>query len=71
MSFLRRLEYMYASAGRLLDFSGSYTRIYLKNRLEIPGYLRDREAFLADRNALQRDVNQAKKRLEQVYGRSY
>lgn len=71
MSFFRRLGYMYASAGRLLDFSGSYNRVCLKNRLEIPGYLRDREAFLADRDALQRDVNQAKERLEHVYGRSY
>ena len=49
MELLKRLNYLYASAGRLLDFSGSYNRDLLMQRLSVPGYLRDREAFLADR----------------------
>ena len=72
MELLKRLNHIYASAGRLLDFSGSYNRDYLMQRLSVPGYLRDREAFLADRNALQEDVDRATRRLEDmVYGRLY
>lgn len=68
MKFLRRLGHIYAAAGRLLDFSGSYNHIYLQYRLELPGYLRDRQMFAADRNALQRDMNRAIKRLRKIYG---
>lgn len=70
MKFLRRLGRLYASAGRLLDFSGSYNYVYLQRRLELPGYLRDRQMFSADRKALQRDINRATQRLEKVYGRN-
>lgn len=72
MELLKRLNYLYASAGRLLDFSGSYNRDLLMQRLSVPGYLRDREAFLADRDALQGDIDRATRRLEDVvYGRLY
>lgn len=70
MKFLKSLLYIYGSAGRLLDFTSCYNRISLERRLEIPGYLRDKNAFLADRNALQKDVNLAKKRIESSYGES-
>ena len=66
MELLKRLNYIYASAGRLLDFTGSYNYDYLMQRLSIPGYLRDRAAFKADRNALQNDVDQATRRLEDI-----
>ena len=69
MKLLKRLGYMYASAGRLLDFSGSYNRLRLERRLEVPGPLRDRLMFAADRNALQRDVSRAAQRLRQAYAR--
>lgn len=69
MKWLKRLEYMYASAGRLLDFSGSYSRIRLERRLAVPGPLRDRQMLAADRNALQRDINSAAKRLRRAYAR--
>ena len=69
MKWLKRLEYMYASAGRLLDFGGSYIRIRLERRLAVPGPLRDRQMLVADRNALQRDINRAAKRLSKAYAR--
>lgn len=69
MELLKRLNLMFASAGRLLDFGGSYNYDYLMQRLSVPGYLRDREAFLADRDALQGDIDRTTRRLEDtVYG---
>lgn len=69
MKWFKRLGYMYASAGRLLDFSASYNRLYLQRRLEVPGPLRDRLMFAADRKALQGDINRAAQRLRKAYAR--
>ncbi len=71
MELFKRLNHMFASAGRLLDFGGSYNYDYLMQRLSVPGYLRDREAFLADRDALQGDVDRATRRLEDAVYRQY
>ena len=57
MELLKRLNLMFASAGRLLDFGGSYNYDYLMQRLSVPGYLRDRDA-------LQGDIDRATRRLE-------
>lgn len=64
MNLPERLRLVYAAAGRLLDFTGSYNHDLL-DRLNVPGYLRDRAAFEADRNALQQDVDRAFARLEE------
>ena len=67
MSIPRRLRRMYYAAGRLLDFGGTYNLILWQQRLQTPGWLRDKQAFRQDAQMISEDMQKAAYRLERKY----